>query len=813
MPQRSPVFRSRNRRFQTTTTTQAQNFRQPTDAQKTKFSIKIGIDTDTLKSIFDQEPTKRTDKQAKLVRLICNRIKDGRTKNLKDYRIWAAIDEAYQAPFNQTTPTLIGKILSKNLKEEDILKELALWGLSEDTLFCNVEITDELGNKRSVRQINEQTFYKTLVPLVKSYVTIRLAKLYNDRNQYPFLKFEPARFTEDNRIICEILTDLVQRMAVQYGFPAVLRQALLQALMYSIALVFPAEAWSYEKDLDESGNEFTKREGLRYNIPHPSRMFWDMNNRPSTFNTDTGCEWAGYWRLARYSEIENSSKFWNRAKIPYGTNWFHDTVSGNYFTEIYPCVAQPPLPATQADWTSRESAAAMYNTNDGDKAIFLCDFFIKLVPKDWDLGDWKYPVWFRFVVASDDAVVFAEPLPYCPVLYLGYDADEGRARNPSMALEIIPWQDHLGNVISQILLSAKQNLAKIIYYDTEVVSADDIKRLKTQSKDSSGLQFVPYSSKKARVNNADPRTNFVPIQFPQLDTTAMTNVIGTVISIMERLLGMSSSEVGAPGAHVQTAEEIRVISTNTSTRVDYTATFVDDFVEAWKRQIFDASRAFMDEEFLAQVSAVSPEQVAKLKKIGFVLKTEPYEGKVVVTVKRSMLSIDAFASSRDGQNRINSPQIAQVMMQTIQAIAGNQQLSQLIGGEQILEALNKAAVLAGAPKDFKFRVDRQGQMLAESQAMLQKIAQQIEEAAVQKSMQATQPLVKAVEGQAKAIEQIAQQTEQAAGMAQQVAQQNQGEQQAIQAIAAQVKKLSLLVRAAVQQSLPAPSAATYDATA
>ncbi len=769
---------------------------EPSPEVKGKYNKRIGIDPETLKPLFTAK--EKSDPVKKLVLMINGRIKDGRSLNFSSYRVWAAIDKAYDAPFDQITPTLVSSILRQNLKPDAIIKELSGWGLDESTLFTTTTEVVE-GKVVTTKVLNEETFYKTLVPLVKSYITIRLAKLFNDRNQYPFFKFEPFHFTESNRVICEILTDIVSRMSQQYGFPAVLRQGILQALMYSIALIFPKEAWHVEMDQDDKGNEFASKEGLRYNIPHPSRMFWDQSERPSSFNTDTGAEFAGYWRVNKFGDVKDNDLYWNLESIPYGaTNYFDPAKSGNYFKELYPCTMVMPV-FSDGNSKTREERASIYTTTDNDKAVFVTDLFMKLSPKKWGLGEWKHKVWFRFVVAADDTVIFAEPLPYCPVLYIGYDADENRARNPSMALEIIPWQDHMGNVISQILLSAKQNLAKIVYYDSDQVDEATIRKMETQKRDCSGITFVAYSSMKTKMQGNDPSKLFLPITFPQQDTVQLTSVIGTVISIMERLLGMSSSEVGAAGTHVQTAEEIRVISGNTSTRVDYTGTFVDDAVDAWKRQIYCAMREYMDEEFLAQVSAVSPEAIKELEKIGFKLG-ETYEGRTHISGKQSMLSISSFASSRDGQQRVNAPQIAQVMMQTIQAIAANPMLAQSVGAEQLLDMLHRSSVLAGAPKDWRLKPDDKAKVQQNLQAMQQQlegIAKKIEESAVTKSVQimgkGLKPIVKQIEGQGKAIEKVAEVNDQ--------------QSQVDQKIAESIQTLQYLVGALHQSLQPQPPTA------
>ena len=337
-------------------------------------------------------------------------------------------------------------------------------------------------------------------------------------------------------------------------------------------------------------------------------------------------------------------------------------------------------------------------TNDLDKAVFVTEYFERLVPKDYGLGNYDSPVWFRFVMASDDTVMYAEPLAYSPVVYFGYDADDARCRNASMALEILPWQDHLGNVLSQILLTIKQNLANVIFYDKNIVDADNIQGLQNSGETMfRGLNFVGYDSFKNNRAGLDVSQAFKPVQLHFASTAELTGTISTIISILERVLVMSAQEIGATASHQQSAQEIRTISDNTSTRVAYTGAFIDDAIDAWKRQMYEASMAYMDQNYASQVST----DIANLPKVLTSLGMESEEGspgKTVVKGKLDALLLDGFASQRDGPDRGSDSQTATVLMQTVQAVAANPLLAQSVGVPVILQLLSQAARLGGAPQ-------------------------------------------------------------------------------------------------------------------
>lgn len=656
-------------------------------------------DSASLKKLFDKPSAEYAEGPMRLVNLLRSRVQEGRLSNLRDYRIYAAIDLSYDAPFNQTTPTLVRNVLDKRMNYEDTLKAVESWGLTQCGLFCD---RTNATTGRVEKVLNAPTFFHVLVPLVKSYVTIRLAKLFGDRNNTPLFKYEPLKDTTKNRVVCEVLTDIVQAMTTQFGYSSDLRNAIFKTLMYSNCLLFPREAWFHEMQEDSAGKEHVVREGLRYVQPHPTRMFYDLMHGLSTLNTDTGCEYAGYWNITRFSDLFHNKLLWNRDQIGIGNNWFENSLAGTYFTEVYPCTMQ--FPSIQPDRPSdRETQAYYQAANDLDKAVFVTEVFCKLVPKDYGLGSYENPVWFRFRLASDDTVMWAEPLAYRPVTWMGYDADDSRSRNPSMALEILPWQDHLGNVLSQILLTVKQNLANVIFYDKNIISADDIRALQNGGELMyRGLNFAGFDSFKNARAGLDVGQAFKMVQLHQSSTAELTNTISTIISIMERLLVMSAQEIGSAASHQQSAQEIRTITANTSTRVAYTGAFIDDAIDAWKKQLVDASLAYMDRDFVSQVSRDIPNLDEALKSLGFE-NSEDGVTKRGVKGTKDALMLEGFASQRDGPDRGTDTQAATVLMQTIQAVAGNQALAQAVGVEPLLRLLTQAARLGGAPRDFELR--------------------------------------------------------------------------------------------------------------
>ena len=359
-----------------------------------------------------------------------------------------------------------------------------------------------LPNGQTAYRINPPTFYKIFIPLVKAYLTIRRAKLFNDRNKVPLLDYEPIEWNAETRILVEILNYVEQVISADYGYPRQLDQVILQTLQYATCLMFPREVWNAEYQIETVAGvekKVLQKEGIRYCTPHPTRMFWDLNYDISSFNSDSGCQFAGFWRVVPYGEILDNPDYWNRKSVGwYSGDWLDPAISSNFFSEVYPCqMAYPNL--VWPNESSREGDAVFYATNQRDMAVFETNLWMKLVPAKWKLGTYKYPIWVRFVVANDSSILYAEPCCYNPVLFSGYDTDQMRSRNPSMALEVLPTQDMVGNTLSQIILQCKQNLANINFYDKNVLNHTDIDAVKNAGEmQFRSLNFVPYEQLQER---------------------------------------------------------------------------------------------------------------------------------------------------------------------------------------------------------------------------------------------------------------------------------------------------------------------------
>lgn len=750
-----------------------------------------GITKASIKALFTAEV--KTSKITELLRLISSRIDEGQNYNISNFRLYKALDTAWNVPLKQITPTMLQSLVDSNLSSEAMQNTLTTWGIDLNEIF--VEVPDPKDPRRTLKKVNIPAFSRIFVPLCRAYVSIRRAKTMNDRKLVPYMKFEPAISNEETRMRCEVITSRVEQMANDYGFWKVEDDTFWNTLHYGKAFRFPVEEWHVEEQLVEKESDYIgetdpapapdnddgkgdekiddkykrvrMKEGLRYHIPHPTRTFYDMAWPTYTFNTDTGATYAGYWRVMRYGEISTKKAFFNLDVIKVGRS--NEFFSNNtaFFDNVYPCRMQFPTMANDGvneNDSEKKVSDALYITTDHDKSLVLTELFQKLVPSEWGLGDYDFPVWFRFVVANNDVVIYCAPLPYTPMLFDDYDGISGQAINPSMTLEIMPFQDQFANLLSQYLLSVKQNLANMTLVDEDVINEEDISRLQKFSQSIwSALNFVRFSSRRFFKSQQQPNALF-PQKFPQVDTNSIAIAMRTILEILERVLVMSAQELGQSASHEQTREEVRNIASNTSTRAQFTASTLDRSRQAWKKQVYEGLMAYGCEEGYAQVPADPKITQELLSKLGFTWEAYDTDKKRLTVswtkdALRTAIPYGAFAANRDGDDRISDIEIARSLSAFMQQLAAIPGIPEALGPNQFIALANIIGRSAGLPRDFRL-VNNGPDTTPQQQA--QEIMTAVQQMLQQTEMKINQDVMAALEPLAQDVRAI----EQAIGMVQ-----------------------------------------------
>lgn len=698
---------------------------------------KIGVSSGEWKKIFTVEPAKRSKPLQRLYDLLRNDNQDGIRMNLREWRAHHAVDLAYGVPFNQTTPTLIHDIMSRNLSLEQTLDALKGYGLSDQEMFMTIHGE----NGKEQKQINAPLFFQIFIPIVKAYVQTVLGQIFNERNRSPLLPYNPLKQTDRNRVACEIWTDIVETISTWYGYPQVYKQAIEQMLKYGIMLAFPLEEWHVDHQIFDYGKgpeQVTMKEGLRYVIPHPTRMYYDLKYPLTTLNTDTGTEFMGHWRIQSYGEILDNKMYWNRREIFAGTNWFKAPGARPYFEEVFPCRFKFP---GNVDFgidpeTLREDKAAWYQTSSSrNDAVFLSEQFRRIIPANYDLGPYKFPIWARFTLAGDDTVIWAAPCGYVPGWFMGYDYDQNAARTPSLALDLIPWQDHVGNILSQMVLSAKQNLEDAYFYDTNVIDKNQIKAFQNLGERRYRYRnFIPFDSLKQRVGGWSVKDAIFPIQTQQRSTTELQGLIPLALSMMERLLGIAAQEAGAQASHQQSKAEVSTVVGAGKNRRMLTSSSVDAGEDAWKRQLHAGYTNYGDGGVTAQVSADVDNLEKHLADLGF-STVSTGDDKVLVKGRKTGLRLEGFAASNQGPVQPNEKEIAQALLQGVQTVIGQEDLHREVGTKQLLKLVEQAVIMAGGPKDFRLsqvKTDEQGKLPANVQEALNQLGKTLMETVTEK---------------------------------------------------------------------------------
>lgn len=751
---------------------------------------KAGGSQEKLKSLFSEG--KKSGKNDPKLKDVYNRIRDhintGVTYNLKHYKLYYALDLAWNTPLRQTSHTLLNSLVDRKLDDESVQSAVKDFGLS------HLIVKGEDGKKT----LNVPVFTDVLIPLVRAYLTIRWSRILNDRKAYPFLKFDPLHLTMENKIKSDIVSDRVQMISQQYDYQSVLRQCVFQMLHYGYCLAFPMESWHEEKQEKDGLKEpVVVREGLRYHMPHPTRTYWDFGHRLSTINSDSGCSYMGYWTIKKWRDIDGNPDWWNKEKVSKGTTDWMGTHTGFFSTVGEACAMAKGIPtqSSRVGQLDRESEVGFYTDQEADMGVLYTESFEKLNPKKYNLFDYDHEIWMRFVVASDDTILFAEPLPYTPAVAYIYDSNENQYMNSSLSLEIMPSQDMVGNLLSQYILSVKQNLSNLNLLDSDAFADfDEAKRNGLMDKLRNygekwyrSLNFEWFSGRKNKFAQGDISRAVQSFKFTPLPTEGLLSGLRTILDLLERSLVMSSQEVAAAASHEQTAEEIKVIDDSKSTRLEFTATAVDQAMYAWKKQLYGALMAFGEPEFYAQIpTKVSKE---KLEKMGFTVEEEWNESSRHMLVKsknKTAIAMESFASTRDQGDRINTQAVATAMTQVLSVFLGNERLLNSIGDDQALELINLINRYMGLPEDFQLR-KLPGTMPPQEQLM--QIAQAIQQDTLGKVQAMVEPVAQQVIGIGQNLQAVAAQT--------------QANAEQIATVADITQRLSQILQIAASSQLPA----------
>lgn len=781
----------------------------------------LGVTPKALKAAFTTEDPSPLIKQWK--ERARDRIKEAVNQNLREFQVYWAIDKAVDSSFYQSSRTLFQGMLDNKFSTETVLSMVKEWGFNSwltDACGCGGGCSNASSCTKPMQRVDVPALFEVTFPIALAYKNVRLARIYNDRNLVPLMKYEPMVNTAKHRLKNEIITQRVQVQSQQMDYKSVLKQVINQMLTYSQCVTFPKEAWWCERQptKEVTGKKRgTKvvREGIRYEHPHPSRTYIDLAHPAYTLNSNTGCQYGGYWGLVRYGDVIDNDAYWNTDKITFGRDSFRirDT-NRTFFATVYPC--QMKFPEAESGSLggeiNREERMQVYTRNHRDTAVLFTNHFERLNPlKDLGLKNkagegYDGEVWFRMITAADDTVIYAEPLAYDPMRYAGYDPDANKARVPSLVMECIPAQDMVGNLITQAILQAKNNLININFVNTDVLDQSVLDGVMNLGEKKYRVPlFIPFSLHESTRTDNDRRDAIIPAPIQRFPIAECLTLIRQVLEVLERGLVMSANELAGTASHELTAQEVMQTASSTSTRLNYTASGVDDFIYAWQRQLLDAGMAYWDDDVFAQVALQNDADKKVLEEIGFKIESENTEERTAgVRGDKENLELDEFTIRRDAADRVNNAQVAGAMTNLFQMFVNNPMLIEIIGANQFVQMVNGILDSFQFKKDWRLRAendpiaDKKAAMADQKKMAEQQMRDQKELANKQVEGNASNGVAEQLK---QLIPQLQQQTLQAVGeqlkpVFDKAAQVDQQQQQQIQALEEATAKIAQVLQAA-----------------
>ena len=636
---------------------------------------------------------------------------------LRNHHIYSAVDLAWDsAPVTKQTIPLI-MYAQKRLSLDSCVTELS-----------KLKVSDKFVRKSESgkpEHIDLPKFFETNINLVRSLITRRLSAQANKYNNlYPFFKYDSRSTTPTARLKGDVLSQRMDIMADQYDYRHFQTQCIRDMMLYGHSVAFPRASWEREvqwqkKNLAEEfvGEELEKearvvKEGLAWVNPHPSRVFWDINHPLNSLNSDTGAEYVGYWEVLKYKDVAHNPAFFNRSAVSY-TDFTTGMFGSNnaYWSQYYSTIVAPPALNDLTSFNDRRNQIGVYNSEYDDASIFVTEFYWKIIPKEYGIGEYPYPVWVHFKVAS-------EIMPSSPAAVYSFNENDNRLVNISIAHELMGFQDQLTNLFSQLLETAKADLFAVAVLNSDIFP-DDAEGQKLAEEFRATMRGENFYATTHVLETSFSRLRELGIDTnadnvfkvvrsgPNTNIQAIFSAIVQVMSMAERLLALSPQEQGQPSPRETSATEIQVIANTTESVYGFISDAIDEGRAAAKRICYESLIACGSNQIHLPVLNRYPAAVVeaagfKVAEAGDMFDPQSERRYTVIGAKANLIH-DYVFNSRDGSERSSNMAAANILTQMLPVLQ-NPQLLQALTKEKYFEILNAIFRNSGAGVDLNLQL-------------------------------------------------------------------------------------------------------------
>lgn len=706
--------------------------------------------------VLDDDKRKRRqcdyDLRVKFQDRINQRLMEHMNFSLKNSQFYGVVDLAWEPP--PISKTLYPLILYAQGKLDlgQCADQLAALKCADQFVTKN--------DKGHVTEVDLPRFTDMAVHLVRSVVTRRLAAQNNKySNLFPYFKYESRSTSQLAKLRADLFSQRTDIMADQFDYRDHDENVYRDMMMYAHSIDFIRASWEREihwrrkpktegdESTDLKPEAYTQREGLAWINPHPTRVFWDIAYPLASLNSDSGCEFVGFWDVIRYGEVEHNPAYWNRVGIGYTQNYVELFSNFSQYWSQYQCTISPPKP-TEGNWADltssndRKNMVGVYSGAERDMSMIVANYYEKIIPKEWGIGDYPYPVWVRFVQAGWDTVIFAEFLPSSPCAVARHNIKADRRLNLGIGHQLLAYQDQMTNLVSYLLLALKADNFKVLVVDIDPMSAGDGLQLKEFRKQAKGKNYYSETHvlevSRSKLQELGLKVDDI-IKLVETKSSTQINLIFqamlNLMQLVERLEAMSPQEQGQPAPREISATETNLIAGTTESVYNFISDSIDSYRAAKKRIIYDSYINFGEKEF--QLPVINRYPVEVIQKAGLKPMTDneelapndAFRGTIIGS--KTFLVHDYIFTSRDGAERTSNVQAAQNMTEVLKTVLPIPAVQEAMTVGDLFGALNEYARLAGA---FDFKLDageRADQPLSpaagdELQVALEKILERLE---------------------------------------------------------------------------------------